>query len=548
MRGIATGSIGSVLDQASSFAVALPDIVVYGGIAVIGLYIVKWLWPSSTSTPSPQPVATPTTTASTSTDSSSSPNNDPSSDNDDTDGMSDEGEQPPEPSEVDEDESVPGNIGGEVQPSPPQPSTVATPTAAELENRIIGDPYTQQTDYPIAKRDGTTRRHSTQSSSARTRYRRSLGSSYSNRSSAVSRLGRQLVDPVEVKTGVDPAGLDCSWNVTEFGLDATGASVDAGGELFYFDLLRSPVSHEVVGSSVEVTGSSLLRHLLREALAPGSKTTSSEQAKENNRQRERNRESPRRRQQPAQQPPADGRSQRRRRQDALPPDRDTTVDEQLPISPKRERSVFRDQIDNRFTGSSGPTNEETTRNKSRTPATTYEPLYHDFPTLDDLVDDTIYDTSVGVNGAGVEAAADTSSRWNGRQPGPVKQDRSQWVEFTRIEPSHHGRDQAPGRRTIEEAAPDEEPVTPFTEMERGLGAIGVDMNQLESSTQGLGGWPETDDIPMVRGNDFFGIGETASRAEDGACAVEFQVEGEVNPVLADIEAMEEELSSQQFPF
>jgi hypothetical protein len=53
---------------------------------------------------------------------------------------------------------------------------------------------------------------------------------------------------------------------------------------------------------------------------------------------------------------------------------------------------------------------------------------------------------------------------------------------------------------------------------------------------------------MVRGNDFFGIGETASRAEDGACAVEFQVEDEVNPVLADIEAMEEELSSQQFLF
>ncbi|QGX96315.1 hypothetical protein EI982_16790 [Haloplanus rallus] len=544
MRGIATESIGSFLNQVLSFAVALPDIVAYGGIAVIGLYIVKLLWPSSTSTRAPQPVAT----ASTSTDSFPSPNNDRSPDNDDTDGPSDEQEQPSELSAVDKDDSVPEDAKEEVQPSPPQqPSTIATQSATELENKTIDSPYTQQTDYSTAKRDVTKGRQGTKSSSARTGYRRSLHSSCNNRSSALSRLGRQLVDPVEVKTGVDPAGFDYSWNVAEFGLDATGASVDAGGELFYFELLRSPISHEAVGSSVEVTGSSLLRHLLREALTSGSKTTSSEQAKENNRQREPNRESPQRRQQSAQQPPADGRSQRRRRQDALPRDRVTTVDEQLPISPKREPSVYRDQIDNRVTGSSVPNNEETIRNKSRTPPTTYEPL-HDFPTLDDLVDGTVYDASSGVNAAGMEVAADTSNRRDDKQLGPRMEELSQWVELPRTEPSRHSRDQAPGRRTIEEATPDEEPVTPFTEMGRGLDSIGVDMNQLDSSTQGLGGWPETDDTPMEGDNDFFGIGETASRVEDGACAVEFQVEDEVNPVLADIEAMEEELSSQQFPF
>jgi hypothetical protein len=57
MSGAGIGSAGSTIQQAWDFIASLPDVLVYGMAVVLGLIVLKGLWPSPTIVPTGQPVA-----------------------------------------------------------------------------------------------------------------------------------------------------------------------------------------------------------------------------------------------------------------------------------------------------------------------------------------------------------------------------------------------------------------------------------------------------------------------------------------------------------
>lgn len=274
-------SLPSILKQALEALASLPSPLVYGGGAVLGILLIALLvtrnWPSAATSVDQQDANSQQSQSSTTTDDAIEA----------TDATSSTGE-----AETLVDSEEPENSNGSTAPD--EDESTESPKEKEPVSSTQGRPALTTDPLPtgqkpVPSKDIDQRTSSTgptldNPSNSRFRWhsagRHSLqlrrSPSVTSRLSLPREARRHLIDPFQLETGIDPIALDTSWGLVKADLSFTGASADVGYELIYLNLKPAPVSYEAIDSPVEVTVSTLLRRLVRDAFAaPSTETQSS---------------------------------------------------------------------------------------------------------------------------------------------------------------------------------------------------------------------------------------------------------------------------------
>lgn len=358
----------------------------------------------------------------------------------------------------------------------------------------------------------------------------------SNSVSLRTQARRQFIDPIQIETGIDPVSWDPSWGLLKADFSLTGVSADTGGELVYFNVFPSPVSYNTFNSPIEVTTTSLIRHLLG-TTAPSSSTNDRSTKQE-----------PATSKRQYQKTETDQLRANSKTQSALlgeasgNPSRYTSPSStQKPTDPEPHQSTptedprppFRNQTEYHESPTAGtPSDPECREHTQSRPtddvlgdeATTWEETFNNpwFTTGDTPSNRNSYETIV--EEPIFEPALDTDPSpaiappafQSDQQLGPLGDSRMQAEEDQQVGGSSvtDRGERHSGEVIFDAATPASEPRNPFEDLQQGLDAVGSESQQLgfDIPKQDQDLWPEHASIDTA--SDPFGVSEAAERFDD----------------------------------
>lgn len=549
MSGAGIGSAGSMIQQAWDFITSLPDVLVYGMAVVLGLIVLKGLWPSPTSAPTGRPVAATSPAASSSSSDQDSSYSGTAAAADDASSKAETEEESAAAagSTAGEDQST-SPSENELQEEPVQPSSdPMDPPIANPEQTVIDETHDHSIkdtkDQVYLSRSGTPHQHRTGRGRRKKPATRGVRDGIPTR----TQVRRHLIDGIDVNSGVEPISTDYTWSVAELDLGVSGASVDAGGELISVDALPSAVSYDVVDSPVDVSSPSILRLLLR-TIAPSSPSeqqtdppeTQSPEPRESRRDasnefhQQRTHAAPQQDYHEQDSRYGSGTPQReRQRQDQAP-----TTNE--PLDPRTSRasnpSQQRPPVNQTLDNGRSPEATRTSPgfDEPGSAGNQYESAL-DPPTVDDIFSGPyLQPWEQEETTAGTKPDSSQQKRRNERTVGADYQYSPRQPTLPQISPLsvdiHEERSQE--RPGVDPAAPFRDVGNPLTEMGHGLEALGIDSKQVGTDPAGLA--PMLDDDPPDAVGDMLGLGEVADRFEDEPLVPGLATDAE--PLLSGIDA------------
>lgn len=240
--------INSILQGTSGVLASLPDVLVYG-IGVLVIIFAATALLASNRTVRDKPATTAGRPTSSYSATSSSSHTESSSSSNSTE-KSVTREQSPDTSPKETSSSTRSETEPENRPTRPAP-----PSSKERlgVNSAVNEQPKREPVAPTKTRTANRNYTTPQQRSAR---------NSADSPTLTTQLQRHLIDPIQIETGIDPIGWDPSWGLIKADFSLTGVSADTGGELVYFNAFPSPVSAKPFNSPIELTTTSLIRHLL----------------------------------------------------------------------------------------------------------------------------------------------------------------------------------------------------------------------------------------------------------------------------------------------
>jgi len=532
MRGTGIESVSSILDHIFGAVASLPDGLLYSvGALTVAVMAKRWF---STR------LAAGHRSATTATRSGPSPPNPTSGSRTNSNMTSEQSTtrtevQQGEPSIFSNDTTPTASSETEHQSAVIEQATISSSNAHEGRT-VLDQPVSQQSKHYTSKPhepETQKRSYTTSKHPQRIKYPTKISS---NSVSLRTQARRQFIDPIQIETGIDPVSWDPSWGLIKADFSLTGVSADTGGELVYFNVFPSPISYKTFNSPIEVTTTSLIRHLLGTA-APSSKTNhqSTEQQPATSKHQHQKTETNQLRADPrtqssllgevsgnpsqytspssAQKPTDPEPHPSTQTQDTRPPFRNQTEHQESPTAgtpsdPDRiEHSQSRPTDD--VLGDETTTWEETFDTPWFTTGDTSSNRHSHETTVEEPIFEPVLDTDPS-------PAIDTPAFQSDRQLEPLGDSPMQAEEDQQVGGSNvTGRgERRPGEVTFDAATPASEPRIPFEDLQQGLDAIGIDSQQLGFDTpeQDQDLWPEPAPIEPV--SDPFGVSEAAERFND----------------------------------
>lgn len=286
MSGVGAAPVSSLIHEAWSLVVSLPDLILYGGATVLGVLLLSGLYSAIASPSAGTTRVSATGTVPTSSGQSSPSDTEPTSADESSSRPANAKETSAETSPADETASSNGSPSdNEPRPAIRDPVSQTPARTLSQKQSVPSDTLNQGTREESSTlggaRIGRTKETTFNRSGRKSRLHRPVGSRMSTR----RRLRRHLVDGVDVNTGFDWMSTDYTWSVAELDLGVNGVSVDASGELIYIDPIPSLASYDLVDSPIKISSPSLLRLVLGRESSQSNAESQGSEAKETQKRR-----------------------------------------------------------------------------------------------------------------------------------------------------------------------------------------------------------------------------------------------------------------------
>lgn len=553
--------INSILQGTSGVLASLPDVLIYGiGVFVIifaatALLASNWTVRDKPATTAGRPTSSCSATSSSSHSESSNSSNS-------TEEPVTRGQSP--------DTSPKETASSTVSETEPE-NRPARPTPASSKDRlgVNSEVNEQPKREPVAPTKTRTANRS-----YTTPQQRSTRNS-ADSPTLTTQLQRHLIDPVQIETGIDPIGWDSSWGLIKADFSLTGVSVDTGGELVYFNAFPSPVSAKPFDSPIDLTTTSLIRHLFGTAASssnPDRQPTARDTAASTQRQHH---------------------EQRSGQNKTEPQTRTHLQDESLKDSPQsRYPSFAEESLDARprpstpIQGSDPHFTTQADTQKSRPPETTgghgrtraTRRSHPENPGTDETLtvevpfsNSDVSMTETSATEAPLESPTERQAfeplfdteptpgeneialQKNERKPqptNPLGNHPTQTVMHQQIElPGQTKSDEhRPGEATLDTALPGDDSVAPVEDLTHGLEAIGIDRTHFgfDALDGDQDSWPETEPLEPV--SDPFGVSDAVDHFDDTELFPEVNIDDPMPQVQDDLEGLQEPLFETEVRF
>lgn len=460
------------------------------------------------------------------------------------------------------------------QPSETEPQHRLTPVSSSeqlgVNNAVNEQPKREK---GVLEQTRTVQRHSAISPHLCRKPRST--SNRSNSPTLPTYLRNHVLDPVQIETGIDPIGWDSSWGLLKADFSLTGVSADTGGELVYFNVFPSPVSYKTFNSPIEITTTTLIRHLL----ATASSSSSSDQqptARHSTVSTHRQHQNTRSEQHPSEwqtrthlsdetladpsqnnaplstEAPPDSEPQPSPGVQDASPQFSTQTNKQNSHAPDPSREPIRTgapqqrQTDTPGTDETIPAAEPfDSSNFSLTAAPDGHPPQESPP--EHFVGEPFLDTALTpvTNEAAVQNDQQTVQRTEPLVDHSTQSEIHQQFGLPRPIKSDERR---PGEATLSTALPRDDPVTPIEDMEHGLDAIGIDSTQfgfdVPDEPQNL--WPVTEPPEPV--NDPFGVNDAVDHFGDTELFPDVTIDDPLTEAQDDLDDFQEPFFETEIRF
>jgi len=554
-----SGSINSILQETSGVLAPLSDILIYGiGILVIVFAATALLASNRTAQDKPATTAG-RPTSSCSTTSSSSHTESSSGSNSTEEPVT--REQSPDTSPKETASSTLSETEPENRPTP-----ASSRERLDINSTVNEQP--KREPVALAKTYTANRNDTTYPQQRSTR-------NSADSPTFATQLQRHLIDPVQIETGIDPISWDSSWGLIKADFSLTGVSADTGGELIYFNAFPSPVSAKLFDSPIEITTTSLLRHLLGTAASsssPDQQPTARHAAVSTQRQHheqrlDQHKTEPRTRthlqsESVEDSPQFGSPSFTEESPDAEPrpstPIQDsdpyftTQADTQKPRSPEttgihgHTRATRRSRPENPATDEtltvevpfSNPDVSMTETSATQTPL--------EIPTERQALD-PLFDTepTPGENEIALQKGQRTPQPTKPLVEHPMQTEMHQQIGL----PSQTKSDKhLPGETTLDAALLGDDSVAPVEDLTHGLEAIGTDSTHFgfDALDRDQDSWPETEPLEPV--SDPFGVSDAVDRFNDTELFPEVNIDDPMPQVQDDLKDLQEPLFETEVRF
>lgn len=390
-----------------------------------------------------------------------------------------------------------------------------------------------------------------------------------------TQLQRHLIDPVQIETGIDPIGWDSSWGLIKADFSLTGVSADTGGELVYFNAFPSPVSAKPFDSPIELTTTSLIRHLLGTAASssnPDRQPTARHTAVSTQRQTHEQR-SDQNKTEPRTQTHLQGESPEDSPQSGFPSFTEESPDAgPRPSTPIQDSNPhFTTQADTQRSrppettgghGRTGATRRSHPENPGTDGASTVEVPFSnpdvsmtetsateaplEIPTERQAFE-PLFDTEL------TPRENETALQKDQRTPqltNPLGDHPTQTVVHQQIElPGQTKSDEhRPGEATLDAALPRDDAVAPVEDLTHGLEAIGIDSTHFgfDALDRDQDPWSETEPLEPV--SDPFDVSDAVNHFDDTELFPEINIDDSMPQVQDDLENLQEPLFETEVRF